>query len=117
MAKMTYTQFREIVGSLSECPNFESFQFERGWQEWMEAYEGEGGSPDEIVRVLQLIWTLRDNPILALEQTAGMAHKEFASEYNIPWRTVQNWAYGVNQCPDYTWTMLAYCVYSDLGLI
>ena len=117
MAKMTYTQFREIVASIPDCKDLDSFATERGWQEWMEAYAGEDDSSDEIVRVLRLIWTLRVNPIRAIENAVKIGHKELGCEYSIPERTIQNWANGVNDCPKYTWTMLAYCVFVDRGLI
>ena len=117
MAKMTYKQFREIVASIPDCKDFESFLFERGWQEWMDSYVEIGGSNAEIVRVLKLIWTLRENPIIAIENAAKIGHKELGCEYSIPERTIQNWANGVNDCPKYTWTMLAYCVFVDRGLI
>ena len=117
MSKMTYIQFREIVASIPDCPDFESFVHERGWQEWMEAYDGKDGSADEIVRVLQLIWTLRDNPIKAISAASGKSCVELSEEYRISQSTMKKWSAKISACPDYTWMMLAYCVFGDCGLI
>ena len=42
-----------------------------------------------------------------LERT-GWTQKQFAEYFGIPYRTVQNWAAGVNECPAYVRELIRY---------
>lgn len=119
---MTYTQFREIVLSLGDYPDqseqsLELFIHERGWQEWMDGYYDESGKTDRITPILQAIWQMRDNPIKGIKKATKHTNESLSLTYGIPRRTVEDWARGVRECPAYTSTMLAYCVFADKGII
>lgn len=109
---MTYTQFREIVLSLPDCSDLDHFIAERGWQSWMEGYDAE-----RIVAILTAVWAMRDNPIKGIKKAAKHTNESLSLAYGIPRRTVEDWARGVRECPSYTSTMLAYCVFADRGII
>lgn len=109
---MTYTQFHEIVLSLPDCADLDHFIAERGWQEWMETYPA-----DRIIEILTAVWGMRDNPIKGIKQAAKHTNDSLSRAYGIPRRTVEDWARGARECPEYTSAMLAYCVFADKGII
>ena len=43
-----------------------------------------------------------------LRQASGMSQTKFAEYFNIPRRTVQNWEYGINECPQYWIDLMEY---------
>ena len=45
--------------------------------------------------------------IKALRKKTGLSQEEFAKEFHIPKRTVQNWEEGVNKPTAYTYNYLA----------
>lgn len=47
-----------------------------------------------------------DSPFRQLLSDLGMSQAECARRYGIPYRTVQNWAEGVNACPPYLMEMI-----------
>ena len=109
---MTYSQFREITLSLDDCTNLDQFIAERGCQEWMDDYD-----TDRIVEILTSVWCLKDNPIKWIKQAAKHTNQSLSQTYGIPVRTVEDWSRNARACPIYTWTMLAYCVFADSGII
>lgn len=114
---MTYIQFREIVLSLPDCQNLDEFITERGWQDWMDEYATEEDNADRVVEILTVIWGMRENPIKGIKAAAGLTNAKLSEQYGISIRTIEDWARGARSCPDYTSTMLAYCVFSDHGII
>lgn len=56
---------------------------------------------------LRRIWTAATAPFRDLLRELGLGQTELARRYQIPLRTVQNWASGVNDCPVYTRLMIA----------
>lgn len=117
MAKMKYTAFREVVNSIPDCEDFEHFVAERGWQEWMEDY-ADGDNSDRIVKVLAAIWELRENPVKGIKKVVHTTNLALSEAYGIPIRTVNDWTRGAMASrSNYPWIMLAYCVFSDYGVI
>lgn len=43
-----------------------------------------------------------------LRQASGMNKTEFATYFNIPYRTVQNWELGTRKCPEYMLDLMKY---------
>ncbi len=39
---------------------------------------------------------------------SGMNMTSFASYFDIPYHTIQNWSYGVRSCPDYLVKLMLY---------
>lgn len=48
------------------------------------------------------------NSIKALRTSAGMTQKAFAEYFEIPKRTVENWEYGLRECPEYLFKLMLY---------
>lgn len=59
------------------------------------------------VDALRRIWTASAAHFRDLLRELGLGQTELARRYQIPLRTVQNWASGVNDCPAYTRLMIA----------
>lgn len=52
--------------------------------------------------------------IREMRKSLGITQGEFASRYNIPFRTIQNWESGVRTPPDYVVRLLEYQIRLDL---
>ncbi len=59
------------------------------------------------VDALRRIWTAAAAHFRDLLRALDLGQTELARRYQIPLRTVQNWASGVNDCPVYTRLMIA----------
>lgn len=49
---------------------------------------------------------MNDSPFRQMLSDLHMSQAECARRYGIPYRTVQNWALGVNACPVYLMDMI-----------
>lgn len=56
---------------------------------------------------LRRIWTAAAALFRDMLRALDLGQTELARRYQIPLRTVQNWASGVNDCPVYTRLMIA----------
>ena len=41
-----------------------------------------------------------------IAQAAGLSMRKLAERFQIPYRTMENWSAGVNQCPEYIKKMM-----------
>lgn len=46
--------------------------------------------------------------VKSLRQRAGMSLVKFSEYFGVPYRTVQNWDAGINQCPEYLLKLMEY---------
>ncbi len=53
--------------------------------------------------------------IREMRESLGITQSEFATRYNIPFRTIQNWEAGVRKPPEYIISLLANHVRADLA--
>ncbi len=51
--------------------------------------------------------------IREIRELTGLSQQKFGDLYKIPLHTIQNWEYGVRQCPEYTLLLLARAVKED----
>lgn len=71
------------------------------------------GDPDgadisgERIEALGALWNAAHASIRDIRAFAGLTRTDFALCYLIPYRTVENWERGENQCPDYIRFLLA----------
>ena len=54
-----------------------------------------------------------ESRIQALRKRTGLSAQKFGDLYGIPLRTVQNWEYGTNECPEYVLRLLERAVMED----
>ena len=55
--------------------------------------------------------------IQEIRKCLGMSQAKFAKYFNIPFRTVQNWEYGVSECPEYLKELILYKLKKENVLI
>lgn len=51
--------------------------------------------------------------IKEIRKLTGLTQKDFATRYNIPKRTIEDWERGVRNCPEYVTQLLERCVKMD----
>lgn len=49
-----------------------------------------------------------ENRIKSLRQRTGLSQQAFGDYFHIPKRTIQNWEYEVNECPEYLADLMEY---------
>ena len=103
---MKFDLFKQLYSeALEENLTQELFLAERGWQEWMEDYE-----PQEVADILTRIYTLANNP---LKDTRSVSRAEFARQYNIPVRTLQDWDLGNRTPPIYVKMLIDFAQFNQ----
>lgn len=50
-----------------------------------------------------------------LREKTGLNLTKFSEKYKIPYRTLQNWERGTNECPYYVYSLLEFRVNADLN--
>ena len=105
---MEYKLFNRLYNEALSYNEFEMYVAERGWQDWMEGY-----SADEIVAILQEIYSLAYCSVGELKK--GMSRVEFGRNYGIPIRTLEDWDAGKRMPPNYVVALIAYTVFTDTG--
>ena len=71
-------------------------------------------SAEKTIRMMQLIYNLAHSDIKAVRTASGMSKIEFANEYSIPIRTIENWESGSSKPVYWAHMMLSYAVVSDI---
>lgn len=117
MGKMKYTDFRDAVCSIQDCKDFEHFFSKQEWQEWTDNYTDDINNCNRIIEILYAIWELRENPVKGIKKVVHTTNEGLSRDYVIPSRTIDAWSSGEKACPEYVWQMLAYCVFSDNGIL
>ena len=102
---MKFDLFKQLYNEALEIASLELYVAERGWQEWMEEYE-----PQEIADILTKIYTLANNP---LKDTRSVSRAEFARQYNIPVRTLQDWDLGNRTPPIYVKMLIDFAQFNQ----
>lgn len=72
-----------------------------------------GADIDTVVEKLRQIHRVAHVSVRAMLKDAKLTQQAFSVRFCVPKRTVENWAAGVNQCPDYLRLLFA----MQLGLI
>lgn len=63
--------------------------------------------PEERIKALGAIWDMAHARVRDIRAYTGLTRTDFALRYLIPYRTIENWERGDNQCPDYIRLLLA----------
>ena len=104
---MQYTAFANLWRDALEQPDMDMYIAERGWQEWMDNYDG---NTDRMVRDMRAICELARGGVQAIRAQTGLSRPKFCEKYAIPQRTLQNWEIGVAEPLVYLVMLLAYAV-------
>jgi DNA-binding transcriptional regulator YiaG len=59
----------------------------------------------------------RVNDIMKLREQTGMTRTDFSKYFNIPYRTIENWEFDINQCPDYLYELIKFKLISDNKIV
>ena len=51
--------------------------------------------------------------IKEIRSITGLSAQKFGDKYGIPMRTIQNWEYGIRECPPYIQSLLERVVKED----
>lgn len=113
---MDYQTFKQLYTESYNYNDFDLYFSERGWQEWMEKYDSNGNASN-IIKILQSIWKLKENPIKGLMEITGLTCQKLAAKYGMPQMTCNHWKLQDRPIPIYTACMLSYAVFSDEGII
>lgn len=102
---MKFELFKQLYSEALEDTTLELFITERGWQDWMDGYQ-----PQEVTEFLNKIYKLANNP---LKNTRKVSRAEFARQYAIPARTLQDWDLGNRTPPIYVKMLIDYAQFND----
>ncbi len=111
---MTYKVFSKLYDEALEYNDIDLYISERGWQDWMDDYAAEDGDVTKITNILTNIYDMSDMDIGHIRDKTGLSINKFASLYNIPPRTLQDWIYNKNRTPDYVKKLIAYTLITEL---
>ena len=102
---ITYTDFRRLLLAAPECDGLDLYLAEMG-----------GSVPVEALPLLERVYTAaRDGlTIRTIADAAGLSLRKLAITYGLPLRTVQDWAAGVRNPPEWQLPLIAYSVLSDV---
>lgn len=75
-------------------------------------WEGDEGEdiPQERVDVIGSIWDACHRSMKDIASEAGLSQRKLAERFCIPYRTMENWCGGQNECPVYVRLMMQECI-------
>lgn len=62
---------------------------------------------------LKTIYLFASNPIKSSISAANMSQRDFAAEYGIPLRSIENWSRGASEPPTYLQQLITYAVFTN----
>lgn len=91
---MKFELFSQLYKEAEKYDDVETYIAERGWQEWMEDYGGEG-NPSAVARILETIFDLQKQDIRSMRESNGYSghgsRKRFCDIYGFTVRRVEDW--------------------------
>ena|SRR5699024_1494815 len=102
---MNFKLFEELYSQALEYDDLDMYVAERVWQDWMDSV----GDPG---KTLNEVYFLAHAEIKEIRERLGFSRIQFSRNFCIPNRTVENWEYGNNRCPDYVKTFLSYAAFN-----
>ena len=73
----------------------------------------ESGVPADRITAIGDLWDALHRNVREISEAAGLSNRKLAERFCIPYRTMENWCGGKNDCPLYTRLMMQEC----LGLL
>lgn len=103
-----YLDFRRLLTDVSEVGNFDAYVAEVGGSVPLDDVE-------DVLRLLRLTWALGHDglTIRKIAEVCDISMRWLAMEYGIPTRTVESWAAGVRNPPEWQLPLIAYAALSD----
>ena len=95
---MTYKIYSRLYESAKNCRDLESF-----------IANNPSIHPDD----LKAIYLFASNPIKSSISAANMSQRDFAAEYGIPLRSIENWSRGASEPPTYLQQLITYAVFTN----
>lgn len=105
---VAYSVFCKLLSRATECVDFDQY-----------VAECSGSVPlddaDDVLRLMRATWAMGHEglTIRKIAETCDRSMRSIAMDYGLPYRTVQNWAGGVNRPPECQLPLIAYAVLSD----
>lgn len=66
--------------------------------------------PTDRVEQLGEIWDAYHRSVKEIAAAAGLSCRKLAERFSVPYRTMENWSSGANECPLYTRMMMQECL-------
>lgn len=113
---MLYTTFIRLLNEANKHENVQEFIMSIGWQPWMDK-EAENkadaafADADAVVGILGLVYELSKLDFKGLRERTGLSMAKMAAAYQIPLRTIENWAAGSRDMAPYILNLLKYAVF------
>lgn len=109
---MTGKQFGECV---KEADNYHDRDAYVSDMALSSIWEGSNGDDihEERVHAVGQIWDAVHRSVPEIASAAGLSNRKLAERFCIPYRTIENWCGGKNECSLYTRVMMQEC----LGLL
>lgn len=103
-----YSDFRRVLMDAAQCADFDAYVAEVGGSVPLDDVE-------DVLCLLRLTWTLGHEglTIRKIAEVCGLSMRRLAMEYGLPTRTVENWAAGVRNPPEWQLPLIAYAALSD----
>lgn len=106
---LDYETYVQLFLEAEEYDNYEMYVAERGWQEWMNAFESE---PDSISHILKAVYSLRTMSLQDMRSAAGIPSRVAMSRsYRIPLRTLENWDTEDSTILQHTLLLVSYTIF------
>lgn len=103
--KQFYTCYHEVANYTDRDAYISDIALSTIWA------DGPGDDiPAERIEKLGAIWDAAHRSVREIAAAAGLSQRKLAERFCIPYRTVENWCGGVNNCPDYTRLMMQECL-------
>lgn len=105
---ISFSDFYRLLTDVRECTDLDAYVAEVGGSVPMD-------DVDSVIRILTTIWTM-GRPGLSVKsiaQACEISARQIAIQYHLPTRTIENWAAGIRNPPEWQLPLIAYAVMSD----
>lgn len=102
------SRFYCLLVDATECADFDQYVAEVGGSVPLDDVE-------QVLRLLRAAWTMGHDglTIRKIAETCDISMRRLAMTYGLPYRTVQDWAAGVRNPPEWQLPLIAYAALSD----
>ncbi len=106
---MTTNQYSCIVKAAAEAIDYDAYISGRALSSILGVAE-DGTIPTGHIEQLSAIWVACHRSVKEIAAATGLSQRKLAERLCVPYRTVENWCGGQNECPTYTRLMMQECL-------
>ena len=109
---MTYEVFKKLYNEAKLVDSYDKYMMTIGWQDWMQDYRSSDYNADKLLDICDFIYKCANGGVRELCNAAKIKMTKLSLIVNIPYTTLQRWAYGQTDYPEHIKQLVTFAIFT-----